>query len=95
MKTLAASLALLLAAPALAADDAPIIITAGTQAPVSGVLLPDAVAVVQAQRVRACEAERDSLKASAGIPVPVIVVLVAVGLLAGGAAGYGVAVATR
>lgn len=95
MKALAASLALLLVAPAYAADDAPIIIRAGEQAPTSGILLPDAVAVEQAKRIRACEAERDALKAAVGVPVGLVVVAVVLGLAAGGAAGYAVATATR
>lgn len=96
MRALAASLALLLAAPAIAADDAPIIIQAGTPAPVGGLLLPDAVAVEQARRIRGCEAERDSLKAApAPLPPLAVVGLVVLGLVAGGAAGYGIATATR
>lgn len=95
MKALAASLALAMALPAYAADDAPIIIKTGEQAPTSGILLPDAVAVEQARRIRGCEAERDALKASAGIPVGLMVLGVVLGVVVGGAAGYAVASATR
>jgi len=93
VRALAASLCVLLAAPALAEGDAPIIVKAGEQVPVSGLLLPDAVAVQQAKRVTACEAERDSLKRDAGIPVAVVVLAVALGVVVGGAAGYGISVA--
>lgn len=94
MKALAASLCVFLAAPCLAAEDAPIIVKQGEQVPVSGLLLPDAVAVQQAKRVTACEAERDSLKKDAGIPVAVVVLAVALGVVVGGAAGYGLTLAT-
>lgn len=96
MKALAASLCVLLAAPAYAADDAPIVIAAGEQAPVSGLLLPNALAVEQARRIRACEAERDALKAApAPLPPLAVVGLVVLAVVAGGAAGYGIAAATR
>lgn len=96
MRALAASLALLLAVPAYAADDAPIVLQAGAVAPVAGVLLPDAVAVAAAQRLKGCEAERDSLKAAPGPLHPAVVVaLVVLGVVAGGAAGYGISQATR
>lgn len=95
MKALAVSLALVMALPAHAADDAPIIVRAGEQAPMSGILLSDAVAVQQAKRIKGCEAERDALKASAGIPVGLVVLGVVLGVAVGGAAGYAVASATR
>lgn len=93
MKALAASLALALALPCYAADDAPVVLQAGAVAPVAGLLLPDAIAVTQAKRVKACEAERDSLKADAGVPVAVVVLSVVLGVVAGGAVGYGIATA--
>ena len=96
MKALAAVLSLFLAWPVYAADDAPLIITAGTPAPVSGLLLPDALAVEQAKRIRGCEAERDALKAAPAPMHPALVVgLVVLSVVGGVAAGYGVALATR
>lgn len=96
MKALAVSLCVLLAGPVYAADDAPIIIQQGTPAPVSGLLLPDAVAVEQARRIRACEAERDALKAApAPLPPLAVVGLVVLSFVVGGAAGYGVAATMR
>jgi hypothetical protein len=96
VRALAASLCVLLAVPAYAADDAPIMLPAGAVAPVAGVLLPDALAVTQAQRVRACEAERESLKADAGKPNVGLIVLAAVlGVVVGGAAGVAVATAVK
>jgi len=96
VKALAALLCVLLAVPAYAADDAPIVLDAGATAPVAGVLLPDAVAVAAAKRLKGCEAERDSLKAAPGPMHPAIIVgLVVLGVLAGGAAGYGVARAVK
>jgi hypothetical protein len=92
---MAASLALVMALPAHAADDAPIIVRAGEQAPMSGILLPDVVAVEQAKRIRGCEAERDSLKAAVSVPVGLVVLGVVLGIAVGGAAGYAVASATR
>jgi len=93
VKALTALLCVLLAAPAFAEGDAPIIVKAGEQVPVSGLLLPDAVAVKQAKRVTACEAENASLKKDAGVPVVVVVLAVALGVVVGGAAGYGISVA--
>lgn len=96
MKPSLLALALLVALPVRAADDAPVILQAGTPAPVDGVLLPNAQAVAQAKRITSCEAERDALKAA---PPPlhpaVVVALVVAGVVAGGAAGYGIATATR
>lgn len=78
-----------------AADDAPVELAAGTPAPVSGVLLPDALAVRRAKELAALRTEVAELKAQpAPLPPLVVVGLVLLGVVAGGAAGYGVARAT-
>jgi hypothetical protein len=77
-----------------AADDAPVIMVAGDPAPVAGVLLPNDLAVRRAKELTALRAENESLKKDAGTPIALVVVLVALGVVAGGAAGYGVARAT-
>jgi len=94
VKTMSLALVLALSTASYAADDAPVALKAGDPAPVSGVLLPDALAVRRAQELVAMRAEVESLKKDAGVPVALVVVAVALGVVAGGAAGYGVAVAT-
>ena len=79
-----------------AADDAPVELAAGTPAPVAGVLLPDALAVRRARELAALRVENEELrKAPAPLPPLAIVGLVLLGVVAGGAAGYGVAKATE
>jgi hypothetical protein len=96
VKALALVLAVSLAAPAWAADDAPVLLTAGEVAPVAGVLLPDALAVRRAKDLVGCQAEVTSLKAApAPLPPLAIVGLVVLGVVVGGAAGYGISVAAR
>lgn len=96
MRGVALLLALALSAPAWAADDAPVVLAAGDIAPVAGVLLPDAVAVDRARELVACRIERDALKGQPPPMPPLVVVgLVVLGVVAGGAAGYGIAVATK
>lgn len=96
MKALALALALVLPLQARAADDAPILLEAGAPAPVAGVLLPNALAVTQAKRVTSCE---EKVKVYEAAPPPMhpaaVVALVVVGVLAGGAAGFAIAQATR
>lgn len=87
-------LCLSLASVARAADDAPVIMVAGDPAPVAGVLLPNDLAVRRAKELTALRAENESLKKEAGAPIALVVVLVALSVVAGGAAGYGVARAT-
>ena len=78
-----------------AADDAPVQLQPGEPAPVAGVLLPDALAVRRAKELAALRTEVAELKAQpAPLPPLAIVGLVVLGVLAGGAAGYGVARAT-
>ena len=95
MKAILASL--LIANAAFAADDAPIIVRAGDVMPVSGVLLPDALAVRRAQDLVACKAEVASLTPVVRDSVsPAVVVLIAVGgVLLGGAVGFAVARAVK
>lgn len=84
----AVAMALALALPAAAQD---------AQVVDGGVLLPDAKAVEVAQRIKACEAERDTLKAAPPVIHPAIIAVI-VGVLAAGAgfgAGYGVVKATK
>jgi len=88
------ALVLALSTASYAADDAPVVLRAGDPAPVQGVLLPDALAVRRARELVAMRAEVESLKKDAGVPVGLVVLAVALGVVAGGAAGYGVAVAT-
>ena len=96
MKALALVLAVSLTARAWAADDAPVLLAAGEVAPVAGVLLPNDVAVRRAKELVACDAERTSLKAApAPLPPLAVVGLVVLGVLAGGAAGYGIAKAVK
>jgi hypothetical protein len=93
-RVLSLVLCLSLANVARAADDAPVIMVAGDPAPVAGVLLPNDLAVRRAKELTALRAENESLKKDAGTPIALVVVLVALGVVAGGAAGYGVAKAT-
>lgn len=96
MKALALVLAVSLASPVWAADDAPVLLAAGEVAPVAGVLLPDALAVRRAKELVACDAERTSLKAApAPLPPLAVVGLVVLGIVAGGAAGYGISRAAK
>ena len=79
-----------------AADDAPVQLQSGDPAPVAGVLLPDALAVRRARELAALRVENEELKkAPAPLPPLAVVGLVLLGVLAGGAAGYGVAKATE
>lgn len=87
-------LVLSLANVARAADDAPVVMQAGDPAPVSGVLLPNDLAVVRAKELTRLRVENESLKKDAGTPIGLVVVLIVAGVVAGGAAGYGVARAT-
>ena len=87
-------LCLSLANVAHAADDAPVIMVAGDPAPVAGVLLPNDLAVRRARELTALRAENESLKKDAGAPVGLVVALIVAGVVLGGAAGYGVAMAT-
>lgn len=94
--------ALLLAVLLAQAADAPLVVEerpamvlkAGEVVPFDGVCLTNGLAIRQAQRVAAAEAERDALKAS-HIGWPLVVGAVVGALLVGGAVGAGVAVATR
>jgi hypothetical protein len=92
-------LVLVLSLRAFAADDAPVLLKAGDPAPVAGVLLPDALAVRKAQSSAACNVERDALKEvalkSTPLPPLVVVGLIALGVVVGGAAGFGIAKATQ
>lgn len=72
----------------------PVIVAAGDTVPHDGLLLSAAGAVAQAKRVAACEAERDSLRASQ-VSWPLVIAAVVGALLVGGAVGAGVAVAAR
>lgn len=42
--------------------DAPFLLKPGDEAPATGILLPEKLAIRQAQRLVACETERDELK---------------------------------
>jgi len=95
VKAVSLVLALLLASHAWAADDAPVVMQPGDAAPVAGVLLPDALAVRRAKELTALRAENEQLKKDAGTPVPLVVGLVVLGVVLGGAAGYGIARAVR
>lgn len=68
---------------------------AGDPAPMAGVLLPNDLAVVRAKELTRLRVENQALKdAPQGVSVPVVVLLVVAGVVAGGAAGFGVARAT-
>lgn len=85
-------LALAFVTPAWAADDAPVQLAAGDVAPVSGVLLPDALAVRRAKELTALRAEVEAIKAAPEpLPPALVVGLVVLGVVVGGAAGYGIA----
>lgn len=89
----AALLSLLVASASFAQDVPKVVVLApGEGAPSQGLFLPEAVAIEQAKRVKACETERDALKQP---PVALIVVSIVGGLLIGGAVGAGVAVAVK
>lgn len=100
MKALALVLAVSLAAPAWAADDAPVVLpvvpaVGGTLTPTPALCLTEAEQVTLAKRLEADKATIASLKAAPQGLHPAVVVAIAVGaLLAGGAAGYGIAAAT-
>lgn len=70
--------------------DAPVKLQTGQPAPVSGVLLSDSLAIAEAKRVTACEAERDDLKVSVMAPsgpawwVYPLIAVIGAGLGAGG-----------
>lgn len=87
-------LCLSLANVARAADDAPVVLQPGDPAPVAGVLLPNDLAVVRAKELTRLRVENASLKKDAGTPIGLVVVLIVAGVVAGGAAGYGIARAT-
>jgi hypothetical protein len=73
-----------------------VVLAAGEVAPVAGVLLPDALAVRRAKDFVGCQAEVTSLKAApAPLPPLAIVGLVVLGIVAGGAAGYGISKAVK
>lgn len=101
MRPLAVALCLALAMPAQAADDAPTaapgasVVAPLTPAPTDLCLTP-AEQVALAKRL---EADKARLAAYAAAPAPLhpalVVGLVVLGVVAGGAAGYGLAVATR
>ena len=97
MKAVLLSALLVLPSLARAADDAPTVLHAGDAAPVSGVLLPDALAVRDGKELASCRAELPALRKSvADAPsVPVVVALVVAGVVLGGAAGAGVAYAVK
>lgn len=96
MRMLALTLALLLVPRAYAADDAPVVLHAGDPAPVSGVLLPDGLAVRRAAELASLRVEVEELKkAPAPLPPLAVVGLVVLGVVAGGAAGFGIAKATE
>lgn len=89
----AALLSLLVVSASFAQDVPKVVVLApGEAAPSQGLFLPEAVAIEQAKRVKACEAERDALKQP---PVALIIVSIVGGLLVGGAVGAGVAVAVK
>lgn len=95
MKMLALVLVLALVPNAYAADDAPVVLHAGDPAPVSGVLLPDGLAVRRAAELASLRVENAELKAQpAPLPPLAVVGLVVLGVVAGGAAGFGIAKAT-
>lgn len=96
MKMLALTLMLALTSRAYAADDAPVVLHAGDPAPVSGVLLPDGLAVRRAAELASLRVEVEELKkAPAPLPPLAVVGLVVLGVVAGGAAGFGIAKATE
>ena len=77
--------------PGMPADAPVFIIKAGEVAPSDGLLLSPANAVKQAQRVTACEVERDTLKGSVTPAAWWVVTIVGVlALGAGIGAGYGI-----
>jgi hypothetical protein len=89
-----------LALPAAAQEpaDAPVVLKAGEAAPVSGVLLPDKLAVSSAAEVAGCRVEVPELKAEVQRrpTVGFVILLVAGALVVGAAAGVttGVVLAT-
>ena len=95
MRALVLLLVLALSTASFAADDAPVQLQPGDPAPVAGVLLPDALAVRRARELAALRVENEALKAApAPLPPLAVVGLVVLGVVAGGAAGYGLAKAT-
>lgn len=95
MRALVLLLVLVLSTASFAADDAPVQLQPGDPAPVAGVLLPDALAVRRARELVALRVENEALKAApAPLPPLAIVGLVVLGVVAGGAAGFGIAKAT-
>lgn len=101
MKALPLALALALAAPAWAADDAPVVLpvvpaVGGTLTPTPALCLTESEQVALAKRLEADKATIAALKAAPAPLHPALVVgLVVAGVVVGGAVGYGVAVATR
>ena len=78
------------AQPADAPVVAPVIVASGDTVPFDGLLLSTEVALQQAKRVAACEADLASQ-----VSWPVVIGAVVAALLVGGAGGAGVAVAAR
>jgi hypothetical protein len=99
VKALALALAIALAAPA-AAQDVPLLTpvvpaVGGTLTPASALCLDPAEQLTLAKRLEADRAAIESLKAAPqGLPVAVVVLIAVGAVLAGGAAGYGIAAAT-
>ena len=99
MKALCLALVVAIAAPA-AAQDVPLLTTVvpavgGTLTPVSALCLDPAEQVALAKRLEADKATIESLKAAPqGLPVAVVILIAVGAVLAGGAAGYGIAAAT-
>lgn len=101
MKTLALVM-LLCASSAVAQDngaplppsDTPVKLELGQAAPSRGLFLPEAKAIAEAKYVKACTAEREELRKSAGVAwwVPVLIGVAA--LSVGVGVGVGVAKAT-
>jgi hypothetical protein len=99
VKALALALVVAIAAPA-AAQDVPLLTpvvpaVGGTLTPVSSLCLDPAEQVTLAKRLEADKATIQSLKAAPqGLPVAVVILIAVGAVLAGGAAGYGIAAAT-
>lgn len=104
MRALALVVVLALSVPARAADDAPTaapgasgaVLLPVTPAPTADLCLTPAEQLALAKRLEADKARIASLAAAPAPLHPAVVVgLVVLGVVAGGAAGYGLAVATR
>jgi len=94
---LKATLLSLLVASASFAQDVPkvVVLAPGEAAPSQGLFLPEPVAVEQAKRVKACEAERAVLVENDKSRAVVVVLAIVGGMVVGGAVGAGVVVAVR